>query len=124
MTALMQSQHAFDSTNVTALVAHAVVPTQMVLPPVHQLVFTVQQDNVRGSDLLQILQTKASALSSQTALLLHARNISVMPTSCPVALPCMYLLQALFNSKSACSCAVEAATFFLLQSCLKQTLAT
>ena len=33
---------------------------QMILPPVHQLVYSVQQDNVNGSELMQLLQTKAS----------------------------------------------------------------
>jgi len=32
----------------------------MVLPPVHQLLYSVQQDNVNGSELMQLLQTKAS----------------------------------------------------------------
>ncbi len=32
----------------------------MILPPVHQLVYSVQQDNVNGSELMQLLQTKAS----------------------------------------------------------------
>ena len=31
----------------------------MILPPVHQLVYSVQQDNVGGSELMQLLQTKA-----------------------------------------------------------------
>ncbi len=35
---------------------------QMILPPVHQLLYTVQQDNISGSELLQLLQTKVTYL--------------------------------------------------------------
>ena len=34
---------------------------QMVLPAVHQLVYTVQQSNMSGSDLLQLLHQKVTS---------------------------------------------------------------
>lgn len=32
----------------------------MILPPVHQLMYSVQQDNISGSELLQLLQAKVT----------------------------------------------------------------
>ena len=31
---------------------------QMILPPVHQLLYSIQQNSITGSDLLQLLQTQ------------------------------------------------------------------
>lgn len=33
---------------------------QMILLPVHQLIHTVQKENIAGSDLLQLLHTKVT----------------------------------------------------------------
>ncbi|KAL0056051.1 hypothetical protein WJX82_007204 [Trebouxia sp. C0006] len=78
---LQIQQHMYHHAGLTlAGLQHLLLDCQMILPPVHQLVYSVQQDNVNGSELMQLLQTKAQCgipelHSCLTRLLWHCNQV-------------------------------------------------
>lgn len=69
---LQIQQHLYHCPGLTlAGLQHLLLDCQMVLPAVHQLVYTVQQSNMSGSDLLQLLHQKAQCGIPELQSCLH-----------------------------------------------------
>ena len=71
----------------------------MILPPVHQLIYSVQQDNISGSELLQLLQAK---VTDHTLRMLPA-SAWHLASQCPAMSWLLYRHNVAFQSCSLAS---------------------